>query len=227
VRSVSHSVQKRWEEAHELPRFRPAYPHEQVVRWVFRNLDRNATPKILDLGCGAGRHAIFLASEGFNVSACDLSAVGLRELQTIAARRGLTIQTEQTSAHDLSMYPDGAFDAVICIGMMSYLTLSEAESMLCEVLRILRPGGKFLCITRNDGDGRLIHASPVSHCTWHLDKLDSNAPSDMEVGMDMLFFSRDSIQQMFSAFTNVSVDRMTYVHEGFADDDWVVTALKD
>jgi len=45
--------------------------------------------------------------------------------------------------------------------------------------------------------------------------------------MDMLFFSRDSIQQMFSAFTNVSVDRMTYVHEGFADDDWVVTALKD
>jgi hypothetical protein len=83
-----------------------------------------------------------------------------------------------------------------------------------------------LCVTRNDGDGRLLHAFPIERCTWHIDVLGSGAPSNMEEAMDMLFFSREEIEQMFSSFTNLCVDRMTYVHEDFADDDWVVTATK-
>jgi 2-polyprenyl-3-methyl-5-hydroxy-6-metoxy-1,4-benzoquinol methylase len=70
-----HDVRARWEAAHELPRFRPAYPHEQVVRWAFRELDRAAVlkAKVLDVGCGAGRHSLFLAGEGFDTYACDIS----------------------------------------------------------------------------------------------------------------------------------------------------------
>jgi SAM-dependent methyltransferase len=224
----NRSMQERWEEAHEAPRFRPVYPHEQVVRWVFRNLDRNATPKakVLDLGCGAGRHAIFLASEGFDVYACDISAVGLRELQASAKRRGVAVHTHHTPGHDLSHYDDNTFDAVLCFGVLYYMSLAEAERTVSEVFRVLRKGGKIFCVTRNDGDGRLLRASPVGRCTWHINALESGAPSDMEEGMDMLFFSREQIEYMFPSFTNVCVDRMTYIHEGFADDDWVVTASK-
>ena len=76
----------RWEKLHRQARFRPRYPHEQVVTWVFRNFDRDATPpsRILDLGCGGGRHSIFLASEGFDTWSCDLSSVGLQESQAAA-----------------------------------------------------------------------------------------------------------------------------------------------
>lgn len=225
---LNRSMQERWDEAHEAPRFRPAYPHEQVVRWVFRNFDRNASskPKVLDLGCGAGRHAIFLASEGFEAYACDISAVGLHELQASAAQRRVVVHTEHTAGHDLSAYRDGTFDAVLCFGVMYYMSLTEAEQMIVEVFRVLRAGGKFFCVTRSDGDGRRLHASPVGPCTWHINALDPGAPSGIEEGMDMLFFSKAELEPMFSSFTNRCIDRMIYIHDGFADDDWVITASK-
>lgn len=221
-------IQERWERAHEQPRFRPAYPHEQVVRWAFRNLDRNAasTTKVLDLGCGAGRHSLFFASEGFDTYACDISEVGLRELHALAQRRSVAVQTHQTPAHDLSHYPDNFFDAVLCYAVIYYMTLAEAEQMLSEVLRILRPTATFFCVTRTDKDGRLQKATPIGPSAWHINALTPGAPSDMEEDMDMLFFSKAKIQNMFSAFNKLCIDRMTYIHEEFVDDDWVVTASK-
>jgi SAM-dependent methyltransferase len=221
-------MQKRWEEAHETPRFRPVYPLDQVVRWTFRNLDRTATPKpkVLDLGCGAGRHALFFAEAGFDAYASDISEVGVRELQVVAAKRNVVVQTHATPGQDLSHYENGTFDAVLCCGVMYYLTLAEAEQMMSEVLRVLRPGGKFCLITRTDRDGRCQQATPVGPCTWHLHALGPGAPSNMEEDMDMLFFSNAEIERMFSSFANVCVDRMTYVHAGFANDDWVVSASK-
>ena len=222
------SMQVRWDQAHELPRFRPAYPHDQVVRWAFRNLDRNATPKakVLDLGCGAGRHAIFFASEGFDVSACDISAVALRELQLVAERRSVVVHTHHTAGHDLSHYPDGAFDAVLCFGVIYYLSFEQAEKMVSEVFRVLRRGGKLCFVIRNEGDGRRVNASPAGRCTWHINALDPDAPSKTEEDMDMLFFSRGEVEKMFAPFAELCIDRMTYVHGNFTDDDWVVTAAK-
>jgi methylase of polypeptide subunit release factors len=53
------SMQARWDAAYEMPRFTPGYPHEKIVRWSFRNLPRErvADTKVLDLGCGSGRHS--------------------------------------------------------------------------------------------------------------------------------------------------------------------------
>jgi SAM-dependent methyltransferase len=228
MNSQSRSMQMRWEAAHEVPRFRPVYPDQQVVSWAFRDLDRYATPKtkVLDLGCGAGRHAIFFASEGFDAFACDISAVGLRELDTSAQKKGLVIPTHQTPAHNLSNYENGAFDAVLCFAVMYYMALDQAEQMIREVFRILRQGGKLCCVTRNDGDSRLLNATPVGRCTWHINALGSGAPSTLEEDMDMLFFSKRDIEHMFSSFADLCIDRTTYIHKGFANDDWVVTATR-
>lgn len=228
MNSPLNEMQARWEQAHEAPRFRPVYPHEQVVRWTFRNLNpqTNQKSKVLDLGCGAGRHALFFAELGFDSYASDLSQVGLRELQVSAGRRGLKVQTHHTSAHDLSHYADGSFDAVLSSGVMYYLSLPEAKQMLAEVRRVLRPGGKFCCITRSDADGRRQNATQVGPCTWHLGTLAPGAPSTMEEDMDMLFFSRSEIESLFSSFTNCCFDRMIFLHDNFANDDWVVSAVK-
>jgi SAM-dependent methyltransferase len=222
------SQQARWEEAHAQPRFRPRYPHEQVVRWTFRHFDRAARPaaKLLDLGCGAGRHALFFAEEGFDACACDISRAGLEQLQASAQARGLAIPTVHTSAHDLSAYPDARIDGVVSFGVLYYLSLAEAGQAVREVHRVLRPGGQFFCVVRTDADSRREGAVAVAPCTWRLPQLGEGAASDLESGMDMLFFSRADVERLFAPFAQVSIDRMSYRQDTFTDDDWVVSAIK-
>jgi SAM-dependent methyltransferase len=224
----ARSQQVRWEEAHAQARFRPRYPHEQVVRWTLRNFDRAAMPaaKLLDLGCGAGRHAMFFADEGFDAFACDISRSGLAQLQLSAQARGVAIQTLHTAAHDLSAYPDAGFDGVLSFGVLYYLSLEEAMQAVREVHRVLRPGGRFLCVIRTDADSRREGAARVAPCTWRLPQLGEGAASDMESGMDLLFFSRTEAAQLFAPFAQVTIDRMSYRQDTFLDDDWVVSAIK-
>ncbi|WP_298207616.1 class I SAM-dependent methyltransferase [Ferrimicrobium sp.] len=47
----------------------------------------------VDLGCGEGRNALYLAREGFQVTAVDFANVALERLRTVAASEGLTIET--------------------------------------------------------------------------------------------------------------------------------------
>lgn len=50
---------EQWIALHQNKRYRPKYPSETVVQFVFRNFIRDGKTKVLDLGCGAGRH-VFL-----------------------------------------------------------------------------------------------------------------------------------------------------------------------
>lgn len=97
--------------------------------------------KILDLGSGLGRHAVFFAKQGFEVSACDLSAYGINHLNNWAAREGLHIETAVADMLSLP-YEDGSFDWVF-----SYLVISHTDSkgivkIIGEIERVLRPGGE-------------------------------------------------------------------------------------
>lgn len=222
------SQQARWEQAHAEPRFRPRYPHEQVVRWTFRHFDRAAipAPKLLDLGCGAGRHALFFAAEGFDAYACDISREGVEQLRISARARGLAVQAVASPGHDLSAYPDASLDGVVSFAVLYYMTLAEATQAVREVHRVLRPGGHFFCVIRSDADSRRDGATPVAPCTWRIELLGDGAPSDFETGMEMLFFSRIDVEQLFAPFGQVSIDRMSYRQAAFNDDDWVVSATK-
>lgn len=222
------SMKQRWEATHALPRFRPRYPNEEVVRWAFRSLDaaHASSVKVLDLGCGAGRHAIFLASEGFDVHGCDISATGVAHLQRLARERGLRIPTEICAADDLSCYPSDSFDAVLSFGVLYYLTLDGARKAVCEIERILKPNGDVFCVVRTDRDGRLGAATKIDDCTWRIEAIGPDAPSDVECGMNMLFFSRRDIDALFLSLSNLQVDRMTREHGSFRDDDWLIYAQK-
>lgn len=58
--------------------------------------------RALDLACGEGRNAVFLAKQGFEVDAVDISEVGLRKAQKLAREERVTIHTVLA---DLNRYP--------------------------------------------------------------------------------------------------------------------------
>ncbi|MBA3491412.1 MAG: class I SAM-dependent methyltransferase [Rubrobacteraceae bacterium] len=64
----------------------------------------------LDLGCGEGGDAVWLAQQGWRVTAVDVSATALDRASTLAAEAGVRIDFQQ---HDLARtFPEGAFDLV-------------------------------------------------------------------------------------------------------------------
>jgi len=221
-------MKEAWEAIHAVARFRPRYPNEEVVRWAFRCLDvaHASDVKVLDLGCGAGRHAIFFASEGFDVRGCDISATGVAHLQELASQRGLQIPTDICAADDLSGYPSDSFDAVLSFGVLYYLTLDGAQKAVCEIERVLKPNGRVFCVVRTDRDGRLRDAAKIGDCAWRIEAVGRDAPSDVECGMDLLFFSRSEIEALFYPLSGLQVGRMTREHGDFRDDDWLIYAQK-
>ncbi len=76
-----------WDERYASGKYSSAEPHKLLVK-----LAAGLNPgKALDLACGTGRHAIFLAEQGWHVTAVDNSPVGIEIAQERAKERGVQI----------------------------------------------------------------------------------------------------------------------------------------
>lgn len=76
-----------WDERYAAGKFSSAEPHKLLTKFV----DEVSPGRALDLACGTGRHAIFLAEHGWDVTAVDNSAVGIGIARERAAEKGLDI----------------------------------------------------------------------------------------------------------------------------------------
>lgn len=96
---------------------------------------------ILDFGCGLGRHSIFFAKQGFQVSAFDLSLEGVKHLENWAKNERLDINI--TIADMLRLpYEDNSFDCVFAYHVISHTDTTGMKRIVSEVSRILKPGGE-------------------------------------------------------------------------------------
>lgn len=96
-------------------------------------------PRVLDLGCGAGHASFAVAPFAQEVVALDLTAAMLATTEAAAHERGLTqIRTVQGSVGELP-FADRYFDCVV--SRFSAHHWQDVPGALCEVQRVLRPGG--------------------------------------------------------------------------------------
>ena len=101
--------------------------------------------RILDIGGGAGRYAIWLAERGYQVVLADLSPNLLELAQARIKEANAAEQVEaivEADACDLSRWLDNSFDAVVCLGPFYHLPDSkDRERAARELVRVLRFGG--------------------------------------------------------------------------------------
>lgn len=94
----------------------------------------------LDLGCGHGGDALWLAAQGWDVTAVDVSQTALDRVAAGAAATGVTGRV-RTERHDLSAsFPDGTYDLVAATYFHTPIALAR-EDVLRRAARAVAPGG--------------------------------------------------------------------------------------
>lgn len=94
---------------------------------------------VMDLGAGEGRNAMFLARQGFEVTAVDVSEVGLAKLGEVAQVNGLNIITHVQDINNLNL--DRDFDIFLCIVVLHNLPRENAIKVIREMQRHTTPNG--------------------------------------------------------------------------------------
>lgn len=112
-------------------------------RFLVADVDGLPPGRALDLGCGEGRNAIWLAERGWQVSGVDFSKVGLDKARSLAAERG--VEVTWVRADLLDYQPEyGAFDLVIV--MYIQLPAAQLAAVMKRASAALAPGGTLLVV---------------------------------------------------------------------------------
>lgn len=130
---MSEVDREKWNQRYAEDSYRKGNPVTLLEDW----LPKLRVGKALDVACGAGRNALFLAHAGFDVDAIDISGEGLNKARTNAESQGFDINWIE---HDLDQpYTfDDDYDLIV---VMWYVNL-PLIAWLCDCLA---PGGYLLC----------------------------------------------------------------------------------
>ncbi len=125
-----------------------AYLFNQPDPEVFKLLDRikrRGIKKVLDAGCGLGRHTAVIAKMGFETFAFDRSEYAVN--YTINKMQSLNYKSEVVKGNfEKIPFPDKSFDLVIAYCSSIYLPLEELKQAIAEMHRVLNDSG-YLYIT--------------------------------------------------------------------------------
>jgi ubiquinone/menaquinone biosynthesis C-methylase UbiE len=125
-------------ETYDLARSRPAAPLRKFCARYLAPGD-----PVLDLGCGMGRNAHYLADQGYEVSGVDFAAAAVTFCQQRFARFALS-GTFKQGTFDQIPFPDDSFCGIACIAALDHVPVEQARAAMEEMRRVLRPGGAIL-----------------------------------------------------------------------------------
>jgi malonyl-CoA O-methyltransferase len=143
---------------------------EPIVRTAFGNV-RGLT--VLDLGCGTGRHALWLAAAGANVTALDFSTGMLDQARCKPLAE--TVRFVEHDLHEPLPFADGNFDVVVSGLVLEHLR--DLPPFFAETCRVLKPNGRAILSGMHPAmflrgsqarftdasSGELVHVGSVPH----------------------------------------------------------------
>ncbi|MFQ5879881.1 MAG: methyltransferase domain-containing protein [Dehalococcoidia bacterium] len=141
-------------------------PAPEVLAFL-QQLRRQGARRVLDVGCGLGRHLVPLATLGLEAHGTDLSVEGLEYARRWLTQEGLSAELSLAEMAHLP-YGDGSFDAAMAISVINHGLRDDVAKAVAEVRRILKDGGFFLVTVTSKrapayGQGRRVGGDAFVH----------------------------------------------------------------
>ncbi len=189
-----------WNNLFEDPRFHWKQPDEGVVA-LSAQWRAEGRRRLLDLGCGAGRHLAFLQTQGFAVDGMDAAPNGLEACAAAMVEAGLAARLVRA---DMTRLPfvDASFDAGIATNVLNHNPRGLLQMAVDDVYRVLKPGGQFYLTVLNTWDWRYGSGDEVEPDSFVL----AEGP---ETGILHHFFSEDDLRAWLTAFDIIQLRRET------------------
>ena len=132
--------------------------------FLVANRDLLPTGKALDLAMGAGRNAVYLAKEGFQVEGIDISAEAVDKALALAASEGVKITTLVTDLENGYKLPPASYDLIICFYYLH-------RPLVAEIKEALKPGGMVVYETYNTDQAQWGRPKNPDHLLGHSELL--------------------------------------------------------
>lgn len=175
-----------------------AEPHQdmEMIAELFHNAEME---KILDIGCGTGRHLIYLAKQGFSMSGFDVSQKAIEMSKQWLMEEGFSANLIQHKMEDVFPYENSFFDAVISVQVIHHNRIRDIRITIAEIERVLRTGG-YIFITVP-----VFPEVPVApEDDWGLKEVEPGTylpQRGPESGVLHHYFTEEEILNSFSAFS--------------------------
>ncbi|TFF68239.1 class I SAM-dependent methyltransferase [Candidatus Thorarchaeota archaeon] len=159
-------------------------------------LKKHDAQRILDVGCGSGRHLVYLAEQGFDAFGFDSSPQAVKMASAWLDDRGLPAHVIVRRMEERFPYRDSFFDGVISIQVIHHNLMSDIRFTVGEITRVLRAGGILFA------SFPILGPTPAGG-GWNLEEIEPGTylPHDgLEAGIPHHYFTVDEISDVFSAF---------------------------
>ena len=156
---------------------------------TFSDISENiSNERLLDLGCGIGRHVIFSHEMGLNSYGIDISKTAINEALKWAYQKNLPEPNERLIVGDVRHLPwsDGFFNYAVSHGVLDSMPFKFAATACIELARVMTVGGLFYCDLISGDD--YLHARE-----YHGEEVIS---SDHEHGTIQSYFNFKTIEEM-------------------------------
>ena len=177
-------------------------PHQDMER-VVQVFQEHNVKRVLDVGCGSGRHLILLSKRGFETYGFDASQSALSLAHEWLQEEGLQATIIRHKMENRFPYEDSFFDAVISTQVIHHNRMREILFTVGEIERVLRSGGvlfvSFPIYSEVPSEGKK---------DWKLEQIEPGTyipRSGPEAGIPHHYFTEDEIHKVFANYDIQSI----------------------
>jgi SAM-dependent methyltransferase len=204
-------TQTNWDQVYSKNFMTMWYPNEDIIRFCARLIQKQLThdkfdvkrkvERVLDLGCGNGRHAMYFARQGLKAAGIDVSEQAIEWAKDWAKREHLEIDFRVGDIADLP-FADNSFDVVVSHGVLDHVHYETARKAAEEVRRVLTPQGLFYCDLRSTEDFEYGDGEQAGKNTFVVSE-------GYERGLVQHFFSRAETEELFDGLFRILYSEIT------------------